>query len=160
MNNKKNPHRVFILLLMIFLLGISGVVQAKEFVYEGEANELTLVEWIKKAEGHVVNGEDREASVCYHQVLLLDEENLSANIFLGNYYYVQAEEARKVLESEYARLAKPTRMEYAKYKDSLKDLWPKYIKASVYLKAVLTQFPSDEVMKTLKHIEELHKVIE
>ena len=36
----------------------------------------------------------------------------------------------------------------------------KYIKASVYLKAVLTQFPSDEVMKTLKHIEELHKVVE
>lgn len=35
---------------------------------------------------------------AYEKVLMLDADNLQANIFLGNYYYLQAEKDKKKLE--------------------------------------------------------------
>ena len=38
---------------------------------------------------------------------MLDADNLQANIFLGNYYYLQAEKDKKKLEEDYKKITSP-----------------------------------------------------
>lgn len=49
----------------------------------------------------------------YEKVLQLDADNLAANIFLGNYYYLMAEKEKKRLDTDFKKLASPTKMQYA-----------------------------------------------
>ena len=42
------------------------------------------------AEMQMMRGETKDALKLYEKVLTLDADNLQANIFLGNYYYLQA----------------------------------------------------------------------
>ena len=44
------------------------------------------------AEMQMMRGEAKDAMKLYEKVLALDADNLQANIFLGNYYYLQAEQ--------------------------------------------------------------------
>ena len=44
------------------------------------------------AEMQMMRGETKDAMKLYEKVLALDADNLQANIFLGNYYYLQAEQ--------------------------------------------------------------------
>jgi hypothetical protein len=39
----------------------------------------------------------------YEKILQLDADNLAANIFLGNYYYLMAEQEKKKLETDYKK---------------------------------------------------------
>ncbi len=146
-----------------FLLGcfflISNSLLAEDKI-SGKNREVSLDEWIERAEKHLMNGEDEKALSCYQQVLLLDSKNLSANIFMGNYYYLQVEKVRKDIEFKQTRKNRTNSEQREKYKESLIDLWPTYVKAKGYLEVVLSQFPSSEVIKTLNHIEELHKIIQ
>ncbi|NLZ73378.1 MAG: hypothetical protein GX905_06115 [Bacteroidales bacterium] len=148
--------------IYIFLLGcfifICNPLLAEDEV-AGKDNKISLDEWIEKAEKHMLNGEDEKALFCFQQVLLLDSKNLSANIFMGNYYYVEVERARKGIEVERAK-GKTASEKYKKYQEALTDLWPAYVKAKAYLEVVLHQFPSSEVIKTLNHIEEIYQVIQ
>ena len=50
------------------------------------------------AEMQMMRGEAKDAMKLYEKVLALDADNLQANIFLGNYYYLQAEQKKKTLE--------------------------------------------------------------
>lgn len=43
------------------------------------------------AEMEMMRGKEKDALKTYEKVLMLDADNLQANIFLGNYYYLQAE---------------------------------------------------------------------
>ena len=43
----------------------------------------------------VCRGQEEDALRMYENILKLDADNLAANIFLGNYYYLMAEQERK-----------------------------------------------------------------
>lgn len=149
--------------LYVFLLGCfitMGNPLLADDGFAGEGREISLDEWIERAEKHLSKGEDEEALSCYHQVLLLDSRNLSANIFVGNYYYLQGEKERKEIEIVRSKKYKSTNEKYEAYQKALIGLWPIYVKAKKHLEVVLTQFPSSEVKKTLNHIEELHQIIQ
>lgn len=108
------------------------------------------------AEMEMMRGKENDARKTYEKVLMLDADNLQANIFLGNYYYLQAEKDRKKLEDDFKKLASPTRMQYARYRDGLSDVFTKsYSKAKTYLQSVLLIFPSMEAANTLERIKKI-----
>lgn len=47
------------------------------------------------AEMQVCRGQEKDALRMYENILKLDADNLAANIFLGNYYYLMAEQEKK-----------------------------------------------------------------
>lgn len=101
------------------------------------------------------NGDDerqgKDAVKTYEKVLMLDANNLQANIFLGSYYYLQAEREKKKLEDDYKKITSPTRMQYARYRNGLSDVYSNvYSKAKDYLQRVLQLFPSTEAGNTLE----------
>ena len=115
------------------------------------------VKWLLTcAETEVCRGKEEEALQTYQKVLSLDANNLDANIFVGNYYYLKAEQEKQQLMRDYKKINSPTRMQYARYKDGLSRLMTeRYGKAKEYLQNVVRQFPSTEVMKTLEKIRKL-----
>lgn len=57
-----------------------------------------------------------------------------ANIFIGNYLYLKAEQEKKQLDTDFKKLNAPTRMQYARYKDGLSRVLSNgYSKAKEYL---------------------------
>lgn len=109
----------------------------------------------------MMRGQEKNAVKLYENILALDPNNLQANIFLGNYYYLQAEQDKKKLEDDYKKISEPTRMQYARYRNNLSDVFNSgYAKARTYLQRVLQLFPSAEAGKTLDKIKkteiELH----
>lgn len=112
------------------------------------------------AEMEMMRGEEKEAVKTCEKVLLLDADNLQANIFLGNYFYLQAERAKKKPEDDYKKIASPTRMQYARYRNGLSEVYSEvYSKAKGYLERVMRQFPSTEAGNTLKKISILESEI-
>lgn len=110
------------------------------------------------AEMEVCRGNEDEALRTYEKVLELDANNLAANIFVGNYYYLMAEQEKQTIENEYKKIAAPTRMQYANYRDGLSRLLStRYEKAKEYLQNVIRQFPSTEAQKTLNKIQLIEK---
>ncbi len=108
------------------------------------------------AEMELMRGKEKEALQLYEKVLMLDGNNLQANIYLGNYYYLQAEKDRKKLDDDYKKLSSPTRMQYARYRNGLSDVvLNNYTKAKNYLQRVLSLFPSMEAGKTLERIKKI-----
>ena len=102
------------------------------------------------AEMEVCRGRESEALETYRKVLSLDADNLAANIFLGNYYYLMAEQEKKKLESDYKKLSSPTKMQYARYRDGLSKLFATgYEKARRSLQKVVLRFPSTEDRKSV-----------
>lgn len=108
------------------------------------------------AEMQMMRGETKDALKLYEEVLTLDADNLQANIFLGNYYYLQAEQKKKTLEENYKKIVSPTRMQYVHYRNGLSDVFSNgYGKAKGYLQKVLQLFPSTEAGKTLDKIKKM-----
>ena len=103
------------------------------------------------AEMEMMRGKEKDAVKTYEKVLILD-----ANIFLGNYFYLQAEREKKKLEDDYKKITSPTRMQYARYRNGLSDVYSNgYAKAKDYLQRVLQLFPSTEAGNTLEKIKKL-----
>lgn len=108
------------------------------------------------AQMQLMRGEEKDAVELYEKVLGLDADNLQANIFLGNYYYLQAERDKKKLEDDFRKISSPTRMQYARYRNGLSDVVSTgYDRAKQYLQKVLQLFPSTEAVKTLDKIKRL-----
>lgn len=108
------------------------------------------------AEMQVMRGQEKDAVKMYEKVLKLDANSLQANIFLGNYYYLEAERDKKMLEDEYKKITSPTRMQHARYRNGLSDVFSNnYSKAKDYLQRVLQLFPSTEAGNTLEKIKKL-----
>ncbi|MCQ5137498.1 hypothetical protein NE628_14930, partial [Coprococcus eutactus] len=60
------------------------------------------VKWLLTcAETEVCRGKEEEALQTYQKVLSLDANNLDANIFVGNYYYLKAEQEKQQLMRDY-----------------------------------------------------------
>ncbi len=86
----------------------------------------------------------------------MDADNLAANIFIGNYLYLKAEREKKQLEADYKKISAPTRMQYARYRNGLSDVFTNsYGKAKAYLQRVLQVFPSMEAGNTLEKIKKM-----
>ena len=112
------------------------------------------------AEMEVCRGKEAEALLTYQKVLMLDADNLAANIFIGNYLYLKAEREKQRIENEYKKIAVPTRMQYARYRDGLSRVMSNgYGKAREYLLKVVSRFPSKEVRKTLDKIQLIEKEV-
>ena len=112
------------------------------------------------AEMQVCRGQEKEALRMYEKVLQLDADNLAANIFLGNYYYLMAEKEKKRLDTDFKKLASPTKMQYARYRDGLSKVFSTgYQKARNSLRKVISQFPSTEAQKTLDKILRIEKEV-
>lgn len=108
------------------------------------------------AELEVILGKEADALCTYEKVLTIDGNNLPANIYIGNYYYFAAEKERQQLEKDYKKLAPPTRMQYARYRDELNRLVvSEFGKAKIYLERVTRLFPSVEAKKTLNKIRKI-----
>ena len=108
------------------------------------------------AEMYLLCGKEEEALALYEKALAVDVDNLQANIYLGNYYFLQAEKVRHRLDDDYKKLLSPTRMQYARYRNSLSDLLAgSYAKARDYLQRVLRRFPSTEAARTLEKIKRM-----
>lgn len=110
------------------------------------------------AEMQVCRGQEKDALRMYEKILQLEADNLAANIFLGNYYYLTAEQEKKKLEMDYKKLSSPTKMQYARYRDGLSKLFTtQYEKARNSLQKVILRFPSTEAQKTLDKILRIEK---
>ena len=102
------------------------------------------------AEMQVCRGQEKDALRMYENILKLDADNLAANIFLGNYYYLMAEQEKKKLESDYKK----------RYRDGLSKLFATgYEKARRSLQKVVLRFPSTEAQKTLDKILRIEKEV-
>lgn len=112
------------------------------------------------AEVQVERGKEKEAARLYERVLKLDDDHLAANIFLGNYYYLQAEMEKKQIEADYRKIASPTKMQYASYRDRLARLFSsEYLRAKSALQKVVGKFSSAEAKKTLNKIVVIEKEV-
>ena len=112
------------------------------------------------AEMQVCRGQEKDALRMYEKILQLDADNLAANIFLGNYYYLMAEQEKSKLETDYKKLSSPTKMQYARYRDGLSKLFTtRYEKARNSLQKVVLRFPSTEAQKTLDKILRIEKEV-
>lgn len=109
-----------------------------------------------RAEIAVAQGREKEALDLYGIVISIDANNLPANIFIGNYYYLQADNERVALNHNYHAIEAPSRMQYARYRGAMEELVNTgYAKAKVYLERVISRFPSTEVKKTLGEIKRM-----
>jgi tetratricopeptide (TPR) repeat protein len=105
-------------------------------------------------------GKEDEAITAYQKILSINKNDLRANIFLGSYYFMQAEQNKRQADNTFHRISAPNSMQKAHYKDGLKALYKSdYLKAKGYLDAVLTLFPSTEAKKMLDTIETRNKEI-
>lgn len=112
------------------------------------------------AEMQVCRGQEKDALRIYEQLLKIDSDNLAANIFLGNYYFLMGEQEKKKMENEYKKISSPTKMQYARYRDGLfRLLSTEYEKARVSLQKVVQKFPSTEAKKTLDKILSIEKEV-
>lgn len=112
------------------------------------------------AEIELLLGNSDNALQLYTSVLQQEPSNLSANIFIGNYYYLMAEDKRMEIENKFNRVHSPNKAQYARYKDDLcKVLEEHYSKATFHLEKVLESFTSVEVKRTLDQIKLLEKEI-
>ena len=105
-------------------------------------------------------GEVRLTQNLYLSVIEKDPNNLNANLFLGNFLYLRAERERKRIHFAFKQKVKPTRMEYAEYRDKIKALYnSSYVKAQQYLQVAYKKVNSAELKVTLDHIEEIKKEV-
>ena len=108
----------------------------------------------------VERGHEKEALKIYERVLQLAPDNLAANIFVGNYYFLMAERRKNQLDNDYKKIATPNRMQYARYRDGLHELFTSsYQKARESLTKVIQQFPSTEAKKTIDKILSIEKEV-
>lgn len=93
--------------------------------------------------------------LCEH-VLRIDPDNLEANIFVGNFYYLQATQQFRQLKADYDHIEHPTRMQYADYRNRLSALFASdYTKARTCLLRAQHQVSSPEIGHTLAQIEQI-----
>ena len=87
------------------------------------------------AEMEMMRGKEKDALKTYEKVLMLDADNLQA---------------------DYKKITSPTRMQYARYRNGLSDVFTNsYGKAKAYLQRVLQVFPSMEAGNTLEKIKKM-----
>ena len=98
---------------------------------------------------------------CNHNILYV--VILSASYFARCFFEIQSDwlgklckNGKKKLEEDYKKITSPTRMQYARYRNGLSDVFTNsYGKAKAYLQRVLQVFPSMEAGNTLEKIKKM-----
>lgn len=112
------------------------------------------------ADVQVHRGQEKDAAQLYEKVLERDPGHLEANIFLGSYYFLKAELEKKQIEADYKKLSTPTRMQYARYRDKLAQLFSsEYQRAKESLQRVIGRFSSVEAKKALEKISSVEREV-
>lgn len=112
----------------------------------------------ERAHVEVWGGKQSDAVLTYEQILSLDPNNLDANIFMGNYYFLLAEQKKERLDTNFRKISSPTRMQVASYRNSIAEVYrTDYLKAKPFLENVVNQFSSTEAKKSLEKIEKIEK---
>lgn len=112
------------------------------------------------AEILVLMGKESEALATYQKVLSKEPDNLTANVYLGNYYFLDAELKREALETDFKNISSPTRAQHADFRKDMNLLYiTSYTRAKDYMQKVMTLFPSAEARRTLEKIEQLEKYL-
>ena len=95
--------------------------------------------------------EKENALRLYERALELDRDNLAANIFIGNYYYLEAEKQKQRLKRTSGKISSYT--QYARCRDTIDAVVSSnYAKRKSICRMCLRTFPSAEVQKTLNKI--------
>jgi tetratricopeptide (TPR) repeat protein len=123
---------------------------------ERRPNDISLLS--NFAESAFGRGKEKDAVGIYEKIVSIDPNNLRANIFLGSYYFMQAEQEKRQLDINFRRISSPTTMQKAHYRDGLKQLYSSdYSEAKGYLENVLKLFPSTEAKKMIETIAQRDK---
>jgi len=116
----KQKSVVFILLLLMSSLSFASNQEISCLLLQGQA----LLEQSKT----------EEAVTCFEKVLVLDNRNYDALVFLCNYYYLNGQRQLNKIEKAYLANEDPTRMQVAQYMEDLKTIYSTYYaKAEKYL---------------------------
>lgn len=122
-------------------------------------NEVKYLE--ERAHVEVWGGKSTDAVLTYEQILYLDPDNLDANIFMGNYYFLLAEQKKERLEKDFRTISSPTRMQVISYRNSIGEIYrTDYLRAKPFLENVVSQFSSTEAKKSLEKIEKMERRME
>lgn len=141
----------------------SNMVYNKAFFYYKEAlyakpNRVDCM--LPMANIYLRYGEEDKAVKLCEKIAEKDENNTEANIILGNYFFFKGEVEKLKATKEYNSITKPRRMQYARYRDRLNEIFATlFDKARTHLERVMKQFPSTEAKKTLEKIELIEKEI-
>lgn len=91
-----------------------------------------------------------EAKAVYEKILQKDPDNLSANVFMGNYYYQVGKSKLGKEEETYKKIANPSRVDYSNYMKKTKAILDNYYKkAAVYLEKAYAQKENAGLKKML-----------
>jgi hypothetical protein len=94
-----------------------------------------------------------EAVRVYEKIMIQDSTNYESCAFLGNYYYLQGENAVKKAETDFAAIPQPNRMQVAHYQNELRRIFEtSYWKSDLYLQKAL-------LLKKNDHLEKLRATI-
>lgn len=120
--------------------------------------DITLL--VQQADTEVKNGNEANALNLFEQVLTTEPNNLHANIFMGNYYFLKGESSIEEHEMAYKKISSPTKMQHADYRNKRLEIYNTYHeKAKKHLETVVARFSSVEAKRTLKKITLLKKEI-
>ncbi|NDV59245.1 tetratricopeptide repeat protein [Bacteroides sp. 519] len=112
------------------------------------------------AEMEVLMGKEKEALATYEKILKVDPDNLPANIYMGNYYYLTAELKRKKIDEEYNKSTASTRIKNQNYKKNLNLIYiTDYSTSKKHFENVIRTFPSIEAKRTLEKIAQVEKFV-
>lgn len=127
-------------------------------LYKSNPNNLDLL--VACAETEVLMGKEKEALLTYEKILNINPDNLTANIYMGNYYFLSAELRRKKIDEEFKNSSLPTRTRNQNYKKNLNLIYiTDYSTSKKYLENVIRSFPSIEAKRTLEKIEQIEKFV-
>jgi tetratricopeptide (TPR) repeat protein len=125
------------------------------------ANPKDINYLLRLSEMEVQLGKESDALITYQSIYNIDENNLSANIFLGNYYFCEAEKQMNELYNEHQKTVNPTRIQLSAYHDQKVQIYnTNYKRSKKYLETASKRFPSAEVFKTLKKIQHVEDEIQ
>ncbi|MFB6318472.1 tetratricopeptide repeat protein [Saccharicrinis sp. FJH54] len=96
------------------------------------------------------NKKINEAKAVYEQILEKDPDDLSANVFMGNYYYQVGKSKLDREEASYKKIDNPDRVQWSNYQKKCKVILDDYYKKAVgYLEKAYAQKEDPNLKKLL-----------
>ncbi len=101
------------------------------------------------AKSFFYTGEMDSAYMVYRKMTAHSPDDYDAQVFLGNYYYVKANEFVKTAVNPEEKKGKLSRFKKFEEKEEPDTVIEYYLKASEYLEKAYTLYESDEIRKSL-----------
>lgn len=92
----------------------------------------------------------KEAEIVFKQLYTLDNKNLNANIFLGNYNYQVGRSKLVSSRKKYDKIPKPTRVQWHEQNEKSKAIMEKHYRSGImHLEHVYAHKPQSSIKKML-----------